>query len=302
MLANPITAQPRATYGQIAQTVLINCNVIHAQWEKLYSTATGIFPETVGFSTLQAWKHFHLPILAGPSKTMTTGQLGVEAEEVQAEKATRNDLPLLNITPQNRRYFSFADVRYLLDKARLWGRDDCGPPPPSCSHLSRQSCCSFLRPHISLPASPSQPYSLALDHTHITSCQCHPIVTSLKKRRLLRWGPARCHSLRRRIQEGNLTAVSASSRLISLVHRLFHLFPGFTRETVTLGYFCILEWNWLAEAAVFVTEKFGGAGRCARQQVFLPVGTAGDALIQLEFVLTVFERLYRAAAYFWAQC
>lgn len=50
---------------------------------------------------------------------MTVGQLGVEAEEVQAEKATRNDLPLSNTTSQNRRYFSFADVRYLPDKAGL---------------------------------------------------------------------------------------------------------------------------------------------------------------------------------------
>lgn len=156
MLANPITAQPRATYGQIAQTVLINWNVIHAQSEKPHSTATGIFPETMAFSTLQAWKHLGLPTLAGPSKTMTIGQLGVETEEVQAEKATRNDLPLSNTTSQNRRYFSFANVRYLPDKAGLWGCDDRGPPPPSRSHLSRQSCCSFLRARISLPASPSQ--------------------------------------------------------------------------------------------------------------------------------------------------
>lgn len=85
-------------------------------------------------------------------------------------------------------------------------------------------------------ACPSYPYSLSLDHTHITSCQCHPIVMILEETRLLRWGLARCYNLERWIQEGNPTPVSASSRLISLVHRLLNLFPGFTRATVTLGY------------------------------------------------------------------
>lgn len=61
---------------------------------------TGKFPESVGFSTLQAWKHIDLPILAGSSKTMNIGQLDVEAEEMQDKKANRNDLPLLNILHQ----------------------------------------------------------------------------------------------------------------------------------------------------------------------------------------------------------
>ena len=62
MLPNPITAQPRATYGQIAQTVLINRSVIYAQSEKPYGIETGKFPENLGFPTLQAWKHTDLPI------------------------------------------------------------------------------------------------------------------------------------------------------------------------------------------------------------------------------------------------
>lgn len=41
MLANPITAQPRATYGQITQTVLINWNAMYAQSEKPYSMEIG---------------------------------------------------------------------------------------------------------------------------------------------------------------------------------------------------------------------------------------------------------------------
>lgn len=151
MLTNPVTARTRATYGQIAQTVLINWNVIYAQSGKPYRMETGKFPENVGFSTLQAWKHKDLPILAG--STTNIGQLGMEAEETQDKKANRNDPPLLNIISQNRQYFNFADVRHLLDKAQLWGCDDSWPRPPSHSHLSRQCCCcSFLRPCISLAA------------------------------------------------------------------------------------------------------------------------------------------------------
>jgi len=65
MLTNPITALPRASYGQIAQTVLINQNIIYAQSEKPYSMETGKFPENVGFSTLQTRKNTDLAILAG---------------------------------------------------------------------------------------------------------------------------------------------------------------------------------------------------------------------------------------------
>lgn len=44
-------------------------------------------------------------------------------------------------------------------------------------------------------ACPSYPYSLSLDHTHITSCQCHPIVMIPEETRLLRWGLARYYNL-----------------------------------------------------------------------------------------------------------
>ena len=117
-------------------------------------------------------------------------------------------------------------------------------------------------------AYPSYPYSLSFDHTHITSCQCHPIIMILEEMRLPRWGLARSYNLWRRIQEGNLTAVSASSHLISLVHKLLNLFPGFTTATVTLGYFWILEWKWLAEEAVFVTEVWRSRETCSTAGLF----------------------------------
>jgi len=50
---------------------------------------------------------------------MNIGQLGMEAGDMQDKKVNRNDLLLLNNTPQTHQYFCSADVRYLLDKGRL---------------------------------------------------------------------------------------------------------------------------------------------------------------------------------------